>query len=62
MRKPLKIIVKCRGSNFWFCVYGRNGAITSTSEMYTRKHNAIKTAQTYIDNGLNAIIYYRKLS
>ena len=42
--------------HWWFVVLGNNGKITSTSEMYTRKHNAIKTAQTYIDNGLKAVI------
>lgn len=61
MRK-LKIKIKANPDfwvgerRFWFTVHGLNGQITSTSETYTRKHNAEKTAQTYIDNGLNAVI------
>lgn len=41
---------------FWFTIHARNGQITSTSETYTRKHNAVKTAQSYINNGLKAVI------
>ena len=68
MKTPLVIKIKRKAirkfvpglpldkEHFWFTIHGRNGQITSTSETYTRKHNANKTAQTYIDNGLNAVI------
>jgi len=62
MKIPLVIKIK-RGHNdmenkdyFWFTIHGRNHKITATGEMYTRKHSAIKTAKTYIDDGLNALI------
>jgi len=41
---------------YWFVVCGANGRVTSTSETYPRKRTVRKTAQTYIDNGLNAVI------
>lgn len=42
--------------HWWFVVCASNGKITSTSETYKREYSARKTAQTYIDNGLNAVI------
>ncbi len=47
---------------YWFVVCGANGRITSTSETYPRKRTAEKTAQTYIDNGLNAVIVLSSIS
>ena len=58
--RQMKIRIKgntgAAGIYYWFVVCGANGRITSTSEMYPRKRTAMKTAQTYIDNGLNAVI------
>ena len=55
--RQMKIKIKTtRVGDFYFNVCSSNGQITSTSETYLRKRSAKSTAQSYIDNGLNAVI------
>lgn len=51
-------IKKSKNNQFYFNLVARNHEIVATSEMYTRKENALKTANLIINESYSGIIDY----
>lgn len=51
-------IKKSKNSQFYFNLLARNNEIVATSEMYTRKENALKTARLIAEETYKGIIDY----
>ena len=51
-------IKKSKNSQFYFNLLARNNKVVATSEMYTRKENALKTARLIAEETYKGIIDY----
>ena len=51
-------IKKSKDEQFYFNLLARNNKIVATSEMYTRKENALKTARLIAEETYQGIIDY----
>lgn len=51
-------IKKSKNDQFYFNIVARNHEVIATSEMYTRKENALKTANLIINESYSGIIDY----